>query len=57
MSKKKVVRITANDPMDLKGSLKSIGGSQSDHWNMFSSIKRCKRSGPNIRTTRHASGG
>jgi Resolvase, N terminal domain/Helix-turn-helix domain of resolvase len=25
--------ITANDPDDLKGQLKSIGGSQSDRWN------------------------
>jgi hypothetical protein len=25
--------VIANDPDDLKGTLKSIGGSQSDHWN------------------------
>ena len=25
--------VVANDPDDLKGTLKSIGGSRSDHWN------------------------
>jgi hypothetical protein len=25
--------VVANDPNDLKGELKRIGGSQSDHWN------------------------
>jgi hypothetical protein len=25
--------VVANDPDDMKGALKSIGGSQSDHWN------------------------
>ena len=25
--------VVANDPDDMKGTLKSIGGSQSDHWN------------------------
>jgi hypothetical protein len=25
--------VVANDPDDLKGALKSIGGSKSDHWN------------------------
>jgi hypothetical protein len=25
--------VTANDPKDRKGALKSVGGSQSDHWN------------------------
>lgn len=30
---KKVTTIVANDPDDLKGTLKRIGGSQSDHWN------------------------
>lgn len=29
----KVKTIVANDPDDLKGTLKRIGGSQSDHWN------------------------
>ena len=30
---KKVTTVVANDPDDLKGTLKRIGGSQSDHWN------------------------
>ena len=30
---KKATTIVANDPDDLKGTLKRIGGSQSDHWN------------------------
>ena len=30
---KKAPAVTANDPEDMKGSLKPIGGSQSDHWN------------------------
>jgi hypothetical protein len=30
---KKVATIVANDPDDLKGMLKGVGGSQSDHWN------------------------
>ncbi len=25
--------VVANDPEDRKGALKTIGGSQSDHWN------------------------
>jgi hypothetical protein len=25
--------VVANDPDDLKGTLKNIGGSRSDHWN------------------------
>ena len=29
----KATIIVANDPDDLKGTLKRIGGSQSDHWN------------------------
>jgi hypothetical protein len=29
----KASTVIANDPDDLKGALKSIGGSQSDHWN------------------------
>jgi hypothetical protein len=29
----KPTTVVANDPDDLKGSLKDIGGSQSDHWN------------------------
>ena len=39
MTKKKPAKgvkpttVVANDPDDMKGSLKSIGGSQSDHWN------------------------
>jgi hypothetical protein len=31
--KKKPITLIANDPVALKGSLKAIGGSQSDHWN------------------------
>jgi hypothetical protein len=27
------VTVVANDPDDLKGTLKDIGGSRSDHWN------------------------
>src|SRR2546426_732397 len=30
---KKATTVVANDPDDLKGTLKRIGGSQSDHWN------------------------
>ena len=30
---KKPTTVVANDPEDLKGTLKRIGGSQSDHWN------------------------
>jgi hypothetical protein len=30
---KKVTRVVADDPDALKGTLKRIGGSQSDHWN------------------------
>ena len=30
---KKPTTVFANDSNDLKGKLKSIGGSQSDHWN------------------------
>ncbi len=30
---KKVTTVVANDPDNLKGTLKRIGGSQSDHWN------------------------
>ena len=30
---KEATTIVANDPDDLKGTLKRIGGSQSDHWN------------------------
>jgi hypothetical protein len=30
---KKPVTVRADDPEDLKGTLKRIGGSQSDHWN------------------------
>lgn len=30
---KKATTVIANDPDDLKGTLKSIGGSRSDHWN------------------------
>jgi hypothetical protein len=30
---KQAKTVVANDPDDRKGSLKSIGGSQSDHWN------------------------
>ena len=30
---KKATTIVANDPDDLKGTLKNIGGSMSDHWN------------------------
>jgi hypothetical protein len=30
---KKAATVVANDPNDLKGDLKRIGGSQSDHWN------------------------
>jgi hypothetical protein len=30
---KKATTIVANDPDDLKGTLKRIGGSKSDHWN------------------------
>jgi hypothetical protein len=30
---KKPTTVVANDPNDLKGELKRIGGSQSDHWN------------------------
>src|SRR5207248_99288 len=29
----KAKTVVANDPDDLKGTLKRIGGSQSDHWN------------------------
>ena len=29
----KVKTVVTNDPDDLKGTLKQIGGSQSDHWN------------------------
>lgn len=29
----KPTRAVANDPNDLKGMLKNIGGSRSDHWN------------------------
>jgi hypothetical protein len=29
----KVTKVVANDPDDLKGTLKHVGGSQSDHWN------------------------
>jgi hypothetical protein len=29
----KAATVVANDPNDLKGDLKQIGGSQSDHWN------------------------
>jgi hypothetical protein len=37
------------DPYDLKGVLKRLGGSQSDHWNRFSSIKPFKHSGSGTR--------
>src|ERR1700736_3145597 len=30
---KRATTVVANDPDDLKGTLKRIGGSQSDHWN------------------------
>ena len=30
---KKATTVVANDPDDLKGTLKRFGGSQSDHWN------------------------
>jgi hypothetical protein len=30
---KKTTTVVADDPEDLKGTLKRIGGSQSDHWN------------------------
>src|SRR5262245_14237150 len=30
---KKTATVVADDPNDLKGTLKRIGGSQSDHWN------------------------
>jgi hypothetical protein len=30
---KKAPTVVADDPEDLKGNLKSVGGSQSDHWN------------------------
>jgi hypothetical protein len=30
---KKTVTVVADDPADLKGKLKRIGGSRSDHWN------------------------
>src|ERR1700730_3181991 len=30
---KKATTVVANDPDDLKGTLKHIGGSKSDHWN------------------------
>jgi hypothetical protein len=32
-SDKKAATVVANDPNDLKGTLKNIGGSRSDHWN------------------------
>ena len=31
--KTKPLTVVATDPDDLKGTLKNIGGSQSDHWN------------------------
>src|SRR4051794_26130264 len=33
MTRRKPTTIVANDPDDLKGVLKQIGGSQSDRWN------------------------
>jgi hypothetical protein len=30
---RKATTVVANDPDDLQGALKSIGGSQSDNWN------------------------
>ena len=50
---KKATTIVANDPDDLKGTLKRIGGSQSDHWK---SIKPFKRSGSSIRKRRRWTG-
>jgi hypothetical protein len=32
-SAKNATTVVANDPDDLKGALKQIGGSQSDRWN------------------------
>jgi hypothetical protein len=32
-NRKKAITIVANDPEALKGTLKRVGGSQSDHWN------------------------
>ena len=37
--------VVANDPDDLKGRLKNIGGSKSDHWNNTLAIRQCKLSG------------
>jgi len=35
----------ANDPNDLKGELKQIGGSKSDHWNTILANQRSARFG------------
>jgi hypothetical protein len=39
---KKPSTVVANDPADMKGTHKLIGGSRSDHWNQ---TRRCKRFG------------
>jgi len=33
IGEKKPTTVAANDPDDMKGALKSLGGSRSDHWN------------------------
>jgi len=33
LADRKFTTVVADDPEDLKGTLKGIGGSQSDHWN------------------------
>jgi hypothetical protein len=40
---KKPTTVVADDPGDLKGTLKRIGGSQSDHWNIVSTPKYERR--------------
>ena len=37
--------VVANDPEDRKGALKTIGGSQSDHWNNTLATRRCRHCG------------
>jgi hypothetical protein len=37
--------VVANNADDRRGQLKSIGGSQSDHWNTFSAIRPHRRFG------------
>jgi hypothetical protein len=47
--------VVANDPDDLKGALKNIGGSRSDHWNNILAIppsRRSTRFGPSTRIPR-----